>query len=92
MHDERAAPYVELVPEHERFKSFHVIEPRGAVHSKGAASIATLALASRTSYVGRALSALRLTWLMNGLYWALSNSRRWLGRFVTDAPGPIRWG
>lgn len=91
MHDERAAPFIELVPEHERFKSFHVIEPSGAAHSTGAASIATLSLLARTSYLGSALAALRLTRVMNVIYWAIARSRGFLGRFVRDAPGPDRW-
>lgn len=91
MHDERAAPYVDLVPEQDRFKSFHLVEPSGAAHSTGAASIVTLGIASRTSYLGRGLASLRLTWLMNGLYWMIAKSRGLLGRFVRDAPGPIRF-
>ena len=91
MHDERAAPFIAFVPEHERFKSFHVVEPSGAAHSTGAASIATLTLLARTSYLGRLLAALRLTPVMNVVYWAIARSRGFLGRFVRDEPGPERW-
>lgn len=90
MYDDRAAPFVARVPGDERFTSFHVVEPHGATYSKGAAVVATLRLLDRTRYLGRALNGLRLTWLVNGLYWVIARSRGLLGHLVADAPGPSR--
>lgn len=91
MHDERAAPYVKLVPEVDRFKSFHLIEPGGTAYSTGPAVIATLKALERTSPVGRLLAALRLEWFVSALYWVTARSRGFLGRLVRDEDGPTRF-
>lgn len=91
MHDERAAPSMSLVPERDRFTSFHIVMPDGRAHSRGAAVIATLTMTSRTRYLGHILTVLRLTKLVDGLYLVVSTYRAFLGRFVKDAPGPERW-
>lgn len=91
MHDDLAEPFVQLVPEAERFKSFHVIEPDGTAHSRGAAVIAMLFALRVTSLLGRVLKLLHLSILMDLIYLGVAGSRTFLGRFVRDAPGPIRW-
>lgn len=91
MHDERAAPYVCFVSDADRFKSFHVIDPDGATHSRGSGAIVTLATLRSTTLLGRALRFLRLTILMDILYAGVARNRTFLGRFVRDAPGPVRW-
>ena len=91
MRDERAAPFVEWVPESERFMSFHVIEPSGRAHSRGAAVIATLALIHRTAWVGRLLGAVHATRPVDLVYALVARSRGWFGRYVRDADGPVRW-
>lgn len=90
MHDERAAPFTDLVPEARRFKSFHVIEPDGTAHSTGSAVIAMLSLLERTRRLGTALAALQMRRLVDVVYWMVSTNRAFLGRFVRDAPGPVR--
>lgn len=91
MLDERVARYVSLVPERDRYKSFHLIETDGSSHSRGAAVVASLTTLSRTRYLGRALSALHATRLIDVLYWAVAKNRERFGRVVRDAPGPVRF-
>jgi predicted DCC family thiol-disulfide oxidoreductase YuxK len=91
MYDPRAEPHVSLVPEGERFKSFHVIAPDGRTYSRGAAAIEALASMSSTRVLGRLLRSLHLTPLMDVLYWVVARTRGFTGRYVRDAPGPIRW-
>ena len=91
MRDERAEPYVLLVPDSVRFKSFHVIESDDRTSSRGAGVITVLSILRSTSVLGRALRALYATWLMDLLYAGVARSRGFLGRFVRDAPGPVRW-
>lgn len=71
--------------------SFHLVEPGRVAHSKGAAVVKTLRTLNRTRYLGVFLARSRLTWLVDGLYWAVARSRGVLGRFVADAPGPTRF-
>lgn len=91
MLDERAESSVALVPDDERFKSFHVIEPDGTTYSRGAAVIVTLSALSYTRWVGRLAAVLRLRSVMDILYELVARSRGFLGRYVHDAPGPVRW-
>ena len=91
MHDERAEPYVSLVPDSDRFKSFHVIEPAGRTSSRGSGVISALSIVRSTALLGRALRVLRASWFMDLLYAGVARSRGFLGRFVRDVPGPIRW-
>lgn len=92
MYDDRAAPYVQLVPEADRFKSFHLVKPGADTYSTGPAVIATLKSLDRTQSVGRSLEALRLTWFVSAFYWVTAHSRGFLGRFVRDDEGPTRFG
>lgn len=91
MLDEKAAMFVALVPDRERFKSFHIIEPEGATYSRGVAVIATLSALRYTRWIGRLAAILRLGLVMDVLYAIVARSRGFLGRFVRDAPGPVRW-
>ena len=90
MHEERAAPFMSWVPATERFTSFHLVRPDRRAYSRGAAVIETLKVTGRTRYLGRILAVLRLTKLVDVLYWIVAARRDFLGRFVTDAPGPDR--
>lgn len=91
MKDPRAAEHVALVPEEQRFKSFHLITPDGRGLSTGAAAVVTLASVRRTRRLGRALAALRLTGLVGAFYRLLVLSKPFLGRFVADTLGPERY-
>lgn len=91
MLDERAAPFVALVPDRERFKSFHIIEPEGATYSRGPATIVTLVALRYTRWIGRLATVLRMAPVFGFLYALVAQSRGFLGRFVRDAPGPVRW-
>jgi predicted DCC family thiol-disulfide oxidoreductase YuxK len=91
MHDERAAPYVTWVPVSERFKSFHVIERSGDAHSRGAAVIATLTLIRSTAWLGRLLRAVKARRIVDLVYAMVAAGRGWIGMYVRDAPGPVRW-
>lgn len=91
MLDERAEPFARLVPEADRFKSFHIIEPSGRTYSRGAAVIMMLSTLPATRWVGTLARVLHLGWLMNLGYAAVARSRGFLGRAVKDAPGPVRW-
>ncbi len=91
MRDERAALAVEAVPEDVRFTTFHLIGRDGAGFSGGAAVIATLSAIGWTSWLGRLLERRPLRPVVGALYRLLAASRGFLGRFVKDAPGPVRW-
>ena len=87
MHDAEAADFVVRVPENDRFKSFHVIDPDSGGLSRGAAVVA----------VGRLLAprALRAVFRIPGLtaaagvfYWVLVKAKPLLGRMVPDRAGP----
>jgi predicted DCC family thiol-disulfide oxidoreductase YuxK len=91
MRDERAEPFARLVPEAQRFKSFHIIEPSGETCSKGAGVITLLSILRYTTKLGRLAAVLRLRPVMDIMYAAVARSRGFLGRFVRDAPGPVRW-
>ena len=86
MRDPAAELFVARVPEHERFKSFHVVDPvRGAL-SKGAACVE---VGHRLFPKLRWLWAVPgLTTLANGLYWVLVKAKPLSGRLVADADGP----
>ena len=85
MRDPAAEPFAALVPEHERFKSFHIVDQARAL-SKGAACVE----------VGRRLfPKLRWLWAVpglttvaNGLYWVLVKVKPLTGRLVADSDGP----
>lgn len=86
MHDASAEPFALAVPEKDRFKSFHIVDPAKGGLSKGAACIE----------VGRVLFP-RLYWfwsipgltpLTNALYWVLVKAKPLTSRLVTDADGP----
>lgn len=86
MRDPEAEPFAERVPAHQRFKSFHVVDPVAGGLSKGAAAVA----------IGRSLFP-RLGWfwatpgltaVTDGLYWVLMKLKPILGRLVADADGP----
>lgn len=91
MHDERAAPATLAVSEDERFTTFHLIGADGSGLSGGAAVIETLSAVPSTSWLGRALGLRLLRPLVNGVYKVLVASKGFVGRFVPDRPGPVRW-
>ena len=91
MRDERAAAAVQAVPGDVRFTTFHLIRPDGSAFSGGAAVIETLSAVRATSMLGRALGLRGLRPLVDAFYRGLVASKGWLGRFVPDAPGPVRW-
>src|SRR5687768_16202898 len=91
MHDERAAELVTLVPEVDRFQSFHIIQPDGATYSRGGAVLLTLTTLRWTSAIGRVLGWLRARWALDMVYRVVASNRGRLARWVRDAPGPDRW-
>ena len=91
MRDERAADALQSVPEDVRFITFHLIGRDGTGFSGGAALIQTLSAIGWTSRLGRLLSRRPLRAVVDAFYRFLAASRGFLGRFVKDAPGPIRW-
>lgn len=92
MKDERAEPYLAPIPEHARFASYHLVWPDGSYLSGGRAGIPVLQmLGAPLSWLGKLLGALRLTWLAVVVYALVSRNRGWLGRFVPDGPGPVRY-
>jgi hypothetical protein len=86
MHDPAAEPFSALVPEHERFKSFHLVDPLKGGLSRGAACIE----------VGRNLFP-KLLWFWNlpwlktladAFYWVVFRIKPLAGRFARDIDGP----
>jgi predicted DCC family thiol-disulfide oxidoreductase YuxK len=91
MRDERAARAVEAVPEAVRFTTFHLVDRAGRGFSGGDAVIETLSSIRATSGLGRVLGRRPLRGLVDLLYTGLAKSKGFLGRFVKDAAGPVRW-
>ncbi len=91
MRDERAAAAVQAVPGDVRFTTFHVILPDGSGLSGGAAVIQTLSEIASTAKLGRILGLRVLRPFVDVFYRSLVVSKGFFGRFVRDAPGPVRW-
>ena len=91
MRDERAAEAVQAIPEDVRFTTFHLIAPDGSGFYGGAAVIETLSALRWTTWLGWLLGRRLLRPLVNAFYRSLAASKGFVGRFVPDAPGPVRW-
>lgn len=87
MRSGEAAPFVALVPESDRFKSFHLVDPVRGGLSRGAA----------VTGVGRRLAPAPLRWIFSlpgvtaaagALYWLLVRAKPAIGRLVADRDGP----
>lgn len=82
---------MQAVPEDVRFSTFHLVTPGGDGLHGGAAVVETLAALDRTARLGRMLRRRPLRKLVNAFYALLARSKGFWGRFVKDAPGPVRW-
>lgn len=89
--DADAAPFLSPFSDEERDESWHLFLPDGAHLIKGAASVGVLEHLPGMAWPARILRALRLVWLIDALYWIVSNSRARLSRFMSGAPGPRRY-
>jgi len=86
MRDAAAEPFALVVPETDRFKSFHIVDPLKGGLSKGAACVEV----GRVLFPGLSWfwSIPGLTVVTNALYWVLAQAKPYIGRFVADADGP----
>ena len=91
LQDERALPAAQAVPEDVRFTTFHLVTTTGAGLHGGAAVVETLAAVDRTARIGRVLRRQPLRKVVDAFYAFLARSKGFWGRFVRDAPGPVRW-
>ena len=89
--DADAIPFLEPYPEDEREESWHLFTPSGEHLVKGRATVALMQELQPLRWLGRALRVLRLTWLVEIAYWAVSHSRGHLSRFMSGQPGPRRF-
>lgn len=89
--DADAVAFLAPYPEDEREESWHLFTPAGDHLVKGAATVALLEELRSLRWLGRAVRTLRLTWLVEIFYWAVSHSRGQLSRFMSGEPGPRRF-
>lgn len=78
-----------FLTEDEVNESWRLIEPDGRRLTHGEAGIALLEYVDATRWLGRALRAPRLSWLVGGIDWAISVMRPILSRVVKKEP-PFR--
>lgn len=57
----------------------------------GRAGVALFRRLRPTRWLGALLHALRLHWLVAAIYWLVSQTRKYTGKLVPDAPGPHRF-
>ncbi|MDQ3962562.1 MAG: DUF393 domain-containing protein [Actinomycetota bacterium] len=89
--DADAAAFLAPYSEEERDESWHLFTPAGEHLIKGDATMALIEELAPLRSVGRAIRALRLTWLVHAFYWIVSHSRGQLSRFLSGEPGPRRF-
>jgi predicted DCC family thiol-disulfide oxidoreductase YuxK len=85
--DEAAATLVSVLPEAERYRSWHLVRPGGAISSRGLAG-AELLDALGHARVGRIARAQPL---VERAYAFVAGNRDWLGKLVPDGPAPRRF-
>jgi predicted DCC family thiol-disulfide oxidoreductase YuxK len=90
MRAEEAAALLEAVDEDERFTSWHLAMPDGAVVGRGAGGVELLRSMSLTRRVGDGLARIPRRPLELA-YEIVARNRRALGRVVPDRPGPRRF-
>lgn len=89
--DADAARFMAAIPEPEREASWHLVNADGTWTSAGTATVQLLGLLPGLAWLGRAVTALRLTWLVGVMYRVVARSRAQLSRFFSDRPGPRRF-
>jgi predicted DCC family thiol-disulfide oxidoreductase YuxK len=89
--DEAAAPYAARIPQGEVAASWQLIEPSGVRMMHGPAAVRLLEHIPATRPLGRALRALRLTFLLTAVNRLLGCIRRPLRRFFPNRRVPRRW-
>jgi predicted DCC family thiol-disulfide oxidoreductase YuxK len=90
MRAEEAAALLEAVDEDERFTSWHLAMPDGAVVGRGAGGVELLRSMSLTRPLGEALAHIPRNSLELA-YDIVARTRSALGRVVPDGPGPRRF-
>lgn len=89
--DADAQRFMASIPEDDREASWHLVGTDGTWTSAGTATVQLLGLLPRLAWLGRAIRALRLTWLVGVMYHLVARSRAQLSRLFSDRPGPRRF-
>ena len=90
LQDSDAAPYLAVLPEHERLASWRLVAPDGSLAGYGAGVPALLATMRLTRPAGRLL-ALAPDHVLDGAYGLLARNRGRVGRLLPDGPAPRRF-
>jgi len=90
LRDERAAPFLEPLPEDERFASWRLALTDGSLVGYGAGAVALLRAMRLTRPVARVLASLPGR-ALEAPYGAVAGNRGLLGRVVPDGPAPLRF-
>lgn len=90
LRDERAAPFLEPLPEAERFASWRLALTDGSLAGYGAGAVALLEAMRLTRPVARVLAPLPDA-VFETLYGAVAGNRGALGRAVPDGAAPLRF-
>lgn len=89
--DPEAEAIMGQISERDWSRSWQFVFPDGRRLMSGEATVELLTRMARTRWLGRALSFLHLTPLVELLYLAVSWGRPHLSRVVPDRPGPRRF-
>jgi predicted DCC family thiol-disulfide oxidoreductase YuxK len=90
LRDPGAAPLLASLPDGERFASWRLALPDGALAGRGAGVVELLRALRVTRPAGRLLARVPPA-LLDRLYAALARRRGALGRLVPDGPAPRRF-
>jgi hypothetical protein len=82
---------MESMPEHEREESWHLFDRDGTRYSKGRAGIRLMQEVRSWRWLATIVTVLRLTWLVEAIYWGISRSKSATSHLVHDRPGPRRF-
>ena len=81
---------MDAIPDSDFEDSWQFLLPDGRRLQRGRAAVELLRLLPRTRWLGRGLAVLRLTWLVDLIYRAVSVNRGRLARFFAGREGPTR--
>jgi predicted DCC family thiol-disulfide oxidoreductase YuxK len=90
LRDERAAPFLEPLPEDERFASWRLALTDGTLAGYGAGSVALLQAMRLTRPAASVLATLPGR-VLEVPYGVVAGHRSLLGRIVPDGPAPLRF-
>ena len=90
MHDREAFAFLDVVPEAERYATWHLALPDGALVGQGTGGVELLGAMSVTRPASRVLARVP-DGILDRAYEVVASHRGLLGRLVPDGPGPRRF-